>query len=218
MSGVTLAGSQSLSTLTGSNIIAKVRENLNELVADFWNDVGLMYWMNEGIQDIVTKTLCNGTSEEVTLAAETLEYPLLNTYTTVIAATYNNAKGLIRSDPRSIGNVNPVGEPVYFYEWDGSISLFPILAAGSAAIGKLVKVLQVSFPSEIVETDTVPLPNHFIVPLIHYVTAQAHYKEGTPVEDSRGDRRLSNYFASIKAYRQDFGDKGRDEASEIGDA
>ncbi|WP_027369197.1 DUF6682 family protein [Desulfocurvibacter africanus] len=213
MSVITLAGSQTRSSSLASDIIRRVRQKLNESSAHFWSDEELLQWINEGCLDIAAKTLCVGASEEIMLAADTLEYALTSPHLTAIAAVYDNRKGLMRGDPRQVGHVRDVGEPVHWYPWDGFVGVYPVPAGGSPAIGRRVRIYLVDMPAQLAAADPIPTPAIFDGPLVNYVCAEAWFKDD---KAGKGSYRLSLYEGVIAQFRADFGDRGRDRPADLG--
>ena len=212
MSYLVLSGSDSLSTITASKMIVWIIDNLNEAVGRFWTDEMLLRWINAGIRDIAVKTLCNGSDESITLAADTLEYDLTDSSNAaLVAAVYDNRKGIKKGHPGKVGYVHDVGEPEYFYYWNGKVGFYPVPLVGSAAIGKSIKLYLANLPDYINLTDTIPLPKNYEQPLVNFVTAEAWYRDQ---QDIRADKRKAMYEAEIDRYRIDFHEPEVDEESQ----
>ena len=125
------AGSQQTSTTPASTIITYARWYLNETAEDFWEDDELLVWINQGTMDIAARTRSLESSESVTLLVNTIEYAIAGDYIDLVTVIYNDVngkqKGLIRKNPQSIGYMKDVGEPVYWYEWAGTVGIYPTL-------------------------------------------------------------------------------------------
>lgn len=202
MSFLVVAGTQAMSAKTTADIITAVRSNLNEASAAFWTDAELLEWTNQIVQDIAIKTLCLGTTEDVTIAASTLEYALTTTdYIACVAAIYNNATGLYAGTPQQVGREAAIEEPAYFYLWDGNIGLYPVQAAGSPSVGNTVRVYLAQAPAVVASGDTIPLPAIFDKALIEGVTALAFMKDRLW---SRAAAYQASYDAKIDRFRTDF--------------
>ena len=70
------AGSQQTSSATAQTIIDRARYQLNEQTADFWDDEELLVWLNDGMIDIVCRSLCLETTYDIMLGNRQLEYSI----------------------------------------------------------------------------------------------------------------------------------------------
>lgn len=200
-----VAGSQTASTTAGTTIIQHVRAKLVEATASFFEDTGFLVWINEGIHDIVAKTWCLAATEDVTLVDATLEYTLSTAYIVATAAIYDGAKALLPGSPTQVGHVPNVAEPVYWYEWNNKVGIYPIANATTAT--KTVTIYKVARPTALATTAAnSPLPFFYDYPLELFVEARALFEDGRKDD---GVARMQEYYASIQQYRKDFSEKPR---------
>lgn len=112
-----------------STIITNARSYLNESTASFWTDTELLVYLNNGTLDIVSRTKCLENTEPISILPNTIEYSITGPYIEIIAVVYNEPggirKGLIHKELNEIGSIRDVGEPVYWYEWNEKVGLFP---------------------------------------------------------------------------------------------
>lgn len=214
MTTPTMAGSQTASGKLAQAFITEARYKLNEPEAAFWTDAELLEWLNEAIVLIAAQTMCLGTSEAITLVADTFEYALTDSaYASIVAVVYNGTLGLYRSDPRSLGRVDAdLTTPKYFYEWDGKVGIFPVPAA---TVGNTCTVYLADIPSRVGVTDAIPLPMFYDHALVNYMVAMAWWKDS---KWTRGNTYLSLFSAIVDRFRKDFSERARDAAAEAGDA
>ena len=130
---VVFAGSQQTSSTAASTIITNARYYINEAanVANlFWSDTELLVWVNQGTMNIVGRTRCLESSEEVTLLANTTEYAITGPYIDLVTVVFRDQngveKGLVRKNPQSVGHSRD-NVPTWWYEWDGKLGVFPSL-------------------------------------------------------------------------------------------
>jgi hypothetical protein len=199
------AGSQGTSSTLASTIITNARYILREATAAMWTDAELLVWINEGVHDIVTATLCLQTDEQVTLATNTLAYSLSETYIDIAGAIYYDStntiyKGLKPGNLMHVGNYGEEGGPPAFYvEWKDQILLYPL--AGSTTSGEQVTVYLFDRPTAITATsDTIPTPAHYDHLLPLYVAARALQKDG---HTGRASQLMTEYNAKLDRWRAD---------------
>ena len=127
------AASQQTSSTTASTMIDYVEARLNDSDNRMWSAGDLLTWLNEGMVDIATKTMCLETTETVFLDTNTVEYSLSSTYVTVKAVQYvdasHNLYALKKGSPASVGQNVAVTIPTYWYEWGGKIGIYPALSS-----------------------------------------------------------------------------------------
>lgn len=89
------AGSQQISSTTAQTIVDRARYQLNEQTADFWDDDELLVWLNDGMIDIVCRSLCLETTYDIMLGNRRLEYSIPDPikYVGVIDTVYLKATG-----------------------------------------------------------------------------------------------------------------------------
>lgn len=197
------AGSQQVSTTTAATIITNARSYFNSIKSDlFWNDARLLQWVNDGMVDVVSKSHCLEDTEDISLIADQTEYSIVGSYIVVKAVHYVNAssvaKALIRGAPESVGLVNDVGEPVFWYDWAGELGAYPTL--DSVTTEKLT-VYFVTRPSPIALTGDISVPAIYDKALTMYVVAQAWLKEK---QLEKYAKTMALYQAELDRYRQDF--------------
>jgi len=207
--GIAFAGSQQTSSTSASSIITNARYYLNEDVADFWTDTELLAWLNDGLIDIAGKTRAMETTENVTLQTSTLEYALSTSYLTIAGAVYLSGttyyKALERGSIHDVGRFEDIGEPEFYYEWAGSIGLYPL--ADSGVTGDTVIVYLIERPSAVTADQNVPTPAYYDKALTLYVAAQAFLKDR---QLARYGSLMDLYHAELERYRADFGEQPKE--------
>jgi hypothetical protein len=140
ISQLAFGSSQTTSSTTASAMIDKVEARLNDTSNKMWLAGDLLSWLNEGMLDIVIRTHCLEATETIFLDTNTLEYSITSTYITVKAVHYIDAShktwALKKGSPLSVGQA---GEdqgggddstvPMYWYDWDESVGIYPALTA-----------------------------------------------------------------------------------------
>jgi hypothetical protein len=206
-SSIVHAGDTSTSGTLASAMITDVRAYLDETTASFWTDTELLQWLNDGMVDLAAKTHCTETQEVVTLVGGTTEYAVTANYIKIKAAIYRDStlveKGLIKGNPYSIGNVQNVGEPAYWYEHGGKVGFYPVLAAlsGSGTTVEVVRLFLVERPAAIASGTTVSTPGVYDRALTYYILAQAYLKDKQMV---KATHMMEMYHKEIALYREDF--------------
>ena len=211
------AGSQVTSSTAASSIITRARYYLNEATASFWADAELLAWINQGTLDIVARTRCLEATASISLADSTVEYalsPTITSYIDISTVTYvdssSDIKGLIRRNPQSVGNVakTDLGEPVFWYEWAGSIGVFPYIPSVSTTTTETVTVYYVTKPAALsATTELVLVPAIYDQALTLYVAAQALLKEK---KYEKSGALMSAYHAELDRFRQDHVEQTRE--------
>ncbi len=205
-------GSQYVSSKSANDFIVDARSLVNEPTASFWNDTEMLQWINDGILDIVTKTWCLGQTEAITLANDTLEYVIASDYITIVTVhlttvATGKAKSLLKGHPAMVGHVPDPGEIVYWYEFDGKIGLYPIMADVS---GYTCSCYQVAVPSILTAVDNSPLPAWFDDSLTTYVVAKALFKDN---ETGTAQTAMGSYESLIGRYTGDLLQKQADQVN-----
>ncbi|HBJ75677.1 MAG TPA: hypothetical protein DDY86_09310 [Syntrophaceae bacterium] len=206
------AASQQTSSTTAATIISKARYYLDETAASFWADAELLSWVNDGTLDIVARTKCLEGTESVTLTPGTIEYAITSNYIdvgTVVLETADGRKGLLRKNPQSIGHVEDIGEPLYWYDWGGKLGVYPTLETGTT--GTAI-IYYVSRPATVTAAQVVYVPAIYDRALTLYVAAQALLKPGLY---AKSGRLMSEYLAEIDRYRSDFVEKPQETEASI---
>jgi len=204
LASVAWAGSQQTSSTTGSTLITRARYILNEDTASRWTDTELLSYVNDGIIDISSKTLCLENSENLTLATNTREYSLSGNYFQIETCMYddgtNQTVGLTRCTPRDAGHIEEdAGQPLRWYLWNNKIGVDP--EPDSTASGNTVTVYYYERPSTIAASGTNPLPAHYDELLVEYVVAQALRADG---KYAKAALHWAIYRMELDRYRVDF--------------
>ncbi|MCP4668836.1 MAG: hypothetical protein GY849_21065 [Deltaproteobacteria bacterium] len=201
LSGIAFAGSQQTSSTAASTIITNARSLLNEASASFWTDAELLVWLNDGMLDIAARSHCLEETESVNLVADTIEYSISANYVTVKAVVYVNAsgtiKGLTPGNVSSVGNVDDVDEPVYWYDFAGKIGIYPPL---SSVTTETVTLYLISRPTAIISSANVTTPAVYDHALTLYIVGKAHLKDR---QTGRYHQVLGLYMAELERIRKD---------------
>ena len=124
------AASQQTSSTTAAEIIDDVETLLNDTDNRMWTAGELLQWLNDGMVDIVSRSQCLQTTETIELVSNQLEYTITSTYHSIKGVHYIDQdagiKALIKGSPMSVGLVEDVDEPVYWYDWAGKIGVYPV--------------------------------------------------------------------------------------------
>lgn len=203
VASLVFAGSQQTSSTTAATIILNARAYLNdEKSSPFQSDANLLQWLNDGLVDLVSRSHCLETTEDISLVADQTEYSIVGSYIVVKAVHYVNSssatKSLIRGAPESVGLVGNVGEPAFWYDWAGKIGAYPALTSVTT---EKITVYLVTRPTAITSTDAVTVPAIYDKALTMYVVAQAWAKDR---QAGKYDQAMSLYQAELDRYRQDF--------------
>jgi hypothetical protein len=192
------ASSQQTSSTTAQVIINNARTYLNESSASFWTDTEMLVWVNDGMEDIVTRTHALETTESVSLVADTIEYTITSTYITVKAVHYVDANskvwGLKKGSPEHLGtdafSEMQLEVPAFWYDWGGKVGVYPSL---SSVTTETVTVYLVTRPTAIIISANVTTPAIYDKALTLYVVAQAWAK----------DRQTARYAHFMGMYMQE---------------
>jgi len=208
ISGMVYAGSQQTSSTPASTIIINARYYLNEPTEVFWSDDELLVWLNKGTLDIATRTKCLESWESVSLAADTVEYTLSDSYIAITDVVYSDAsdalKGLIKSNPSSVGHESAVGEPSYWYSAGNKLGIFPSLAAIDGTTAETVRAYYVTRPTDVTSGQNVLVPAHYDHALTLYIAARAWYKDG---QFAKGNRLMAEYYEELDRFRLDYNEQ-----------
>ena len=194
-------GSQFTSGQIGSQIVTRVRALLNESSASFFSDNQIMEWINNGCLDIVTKTWCLGSTKDITLLNNILEYDLTTNYITIASVHYYDngtpKKALLRSNPSMFGHVPDPNEPVYWYEFDNKLGIFPIITnAGTQS----VKVMLITPPAVIGLANPLPIPQYFDEAIVKYACSMGLFRDN---ELQTAQSTMEEYSKTIALYSSD---------------
>lgn len=188
-------GSQSTSSSTGADILARVRALLNESTAKFWDDSDIYQWITDAVVDVTANTHCTGATETVALVDGTLEYSISASYIDIVAVIYNNSKALLKGHPSMLGHVKDPGEVVYYYEFDGKIGYIPKPDSADDSINTVLYYLPL--PSDITSGSSITVPKWLDQPVVLYATALALFEDN---EMQTGMQVLREYERSIQRY------------------
>jgi hypothetical protein len=194
-------GSQRTSGATAAQTIIQARSYLNEATPNFWSDTEMLQWLNDGQRDIVSRSHCLQSQEDIDLIANQLEYTITSNYTVVKAVHYVDAeeatKGLVKGNPSDVGNVEDVEAPVFFYDWAGSLGIYPVL---SSVTTEKITVYLVPRLSIITSADSITIPALYDKALVFYILAQAWAKDRQMAKSAQA---LNQYHAELDRYRSD---------------
>ena len=197
------SGSQQVSSTAASTIITRARYYLDAPgIASgdsFWSDARLLQWLNDGQVDIATRTHCMEDTETETLLTSTLSYALSDNFITIKAVIYNNEKALKKGSIEHIGEVEALGEPAYWVQWEDSVIVYP--APSSSVTGNSIVVYVVDRPSTLASTDTITIPVYYERALVLYMVTQAFYYDQKFAQAAQME---AQYHAELDRYRQDF--------------
>ena len=205
------AASQTTSSTLASSIVDRAEVFLNDSDNRFWKEGELLQWLNDGMVDIAVRSQCMQETTTVALSTNTIEYSLSGvSYLAVKAVMYSNAssavKGLIRGNPADVGRVPEdflaasKRIPTYWYEWGGSLGIFPALASVTT---ESVILYYDKRPDAIGLTDYVTTPAEYDTALVYFIVAQAWMKE---MKLSKYLQTISLYDAEMNRIRQDLND------------
>lgn len=193
-------GSQEYSNRLASEIIDDTEALLSETSGDMWAPADLLQYLNDGMMDIVSRTHCMQAVENISGVTSQTAYTMTNDFIKIVAACYavsGATKGLTKGNMWSVGNVEDSGQPVYWYEWGGSIYVYP---TPDDALGTIV-VYYVENPGIILSGTTVPTPHVYDKALTLYIVAQAYLEDGKP---QMFNYIMKLYYEELDRYRTDF--------------
>ena len=192
-STVCFGASQQTSSSTAATIIDNAESLFNDSDNDLASASEMLVWLNNGMVDIVLRSHCLEDTESIDLATDTLEYSITSTYITVKSVYYTDAsgtkKGLIKGSPMSVGNVEDVSEPVFWYDWGGKVGIYPTFTRTTETI----TVYYVTRPTAITSSDNVTTPAIYDLALTYWITAHALLK----------DRQTGRYAQMMGLYLQE---------------
>lgn len=225
------------SQVTADTIITRARYLLNEETASFWTDAEMLVWVNDGIEDIATRTNCIETTETDTLVDGTLLYGIELEYLAVRHAVYRqptvtfnllqeNGDALLQENGDNIliaqstaagykglyrGSYQNVG-----HEEDVSEPIYWFVwkdqigyypIADSASAGNTVTAYIIARPYAIPSDANIPLPAIYDDPLVVYVAAQGFLKDGML---GFGQALMAEYQQLLDRFRVDYMDREED--------
>lgn len=209
------AGSQQTSSTAASTIITNARSMINQDavsgVTPLCTDAMMLVWVNDGTMDIASRTKCLEDMETVSLISGTTEYALSNAYIEIKDVIYVNEsvkrQGLIRGNPTHVGHQKPGAYPKYYYESDGKIGAYPVLATVSGVTPEVLHVYLVERPSGVTSAETVLVPAYYDKALTFYVAAQASLRDG---QTAKYGTLMVIYEKELDRYRIDYSEKPKE--------
>jgi len=151
--------------LTLTTATTEVRDALNEEIAKFWTDAQIQNWIKEGCRIFSSKTLLVEAEDTITLIADQLVYQYsdgaayqwINNCIEPYAAIYNDGgtvyKGLIKSNPRKLGNVATftAGVPKYYSLHNRKLYIWPLTTAALVTGGSTISILYATYTEDIAD-------------------------------------------------------------------
>jgi len=207
-----LASSQQTSSTTAASMIEDIRSYLNDTDAndEYWTDGELLQWLNDGMVDIAVRTHCLEATDTIALTTDTIEYVIASFdnapwyYVTIKGVHYidsnSKAYALVKGSPISVGHNTAVTVPTYWYEWAGSIGVYPPLSDIDNTTPETIKVYYITRPTVITSTGTITTPAIYDKALMYFVVAQAKLKDRKPAEF---EHIMQRYYQELSQYRMD---------------
>ena len=193
-------------SLTLANGITQVRAALNEVTASYWTDAEITFWIQEGCRVFSSKTLMVEDTQDIDpLVAAQLSYDssdetwiadIIEPYSAIYFDGGSKYKGLIKIEPKMIGNLATFtsGSPKYYCMHDRSIYIFPLASATVAAAGSVTMLF-----SSITDDITVLTDEYQHLPII-YATAKAKQKDQSFGEAAS---LLAQFYQEVEFERKD---------------
>lgn len=123
------AASQTTSGALASAIITQARFYLNEPSEVRWDNDALLQWVNDGTMDIVARSHCLEAVETEVLVENQLAYALADSFIAIRTVVYDKGtgdeKGLLRGNLQSLGHVEEAGEPIYWFQDQNNVVIYP---------------------------------------------------------------------------------------------
>ena len=225
------------SQIKASDIIILARYLLNEPTASLWSDAEMLVWVNDGIEDIASRSACIETTETDTLVSGTLLYDLSMEYLSVRHAIYRlptvtanllqeNGDALLQENGDNLlisqstaagykglmrGSYQNVG-----HEEDVDEPVFWFVwkeqigyypVADSTSAGNTVTAYIIARPYDVLADTYIPLPSAYDGPLVVYVAAQGFFKDGML---AFGQALMLEYQQLLDRFRIDYSEKEED--------
>jgi hypothetical protein len=116
-----------------SNILAVIRNLLDEATAAQWTDAEINAWINDVQRDIAAKTLCYEAVQSVTTTSGSRLVPFTGhrvVYVEYLAGGTVRPAGLQRITPERLGHIELHGvvTPQYYFQWGTNVVIEPIPA------------------------------------------------------------------------------------------
>ena len=171
---------QQTSSSTVADIITKARGLLNDKQPFFFEESAgeTIGWVQDALLKVCRHSRGPQATESKSLLADTLEYAVTSDYVSIEAVQYINASGtrkaLRRGSPAMVGRVEDPGEPVFWYDFDGKVGVFPVL---STVTTQTVTLYLIDRPEVTATTDSITTPAIYDNCLAFYVASMAKCKD-----------------------------------------
>ncbi|MCK9357906.1 MAG: hypothetical protein M0R22_12290 [Dehalococcoidia bacterium] len=174
------AGSQATSGTTVATVITRAQEDVNDASANFFDDDEGIRWADEAVTIIASQARCIEGTENATLRQGQMTYPLATSHYDIETVVYDSG---VSTDPQRYTFLNKVdpkelyalskekGRPTYWWEWGGSINVWPVPGADQNATTIMVSLVEK--PAAITATnDTLPTPYYFDPAIVSYMKSK----------------------------------------------
>ena len=192
--------SQQVSSTLASTIIDRAEVILRDADNRTWSAGQLLTWLNDATLDVVTRTMCMESTEDIDLATTTLSYSITSDFITVKAVHYTDSDGAIwalkKSSPSSVGQNIAATVPSYYCIWADKILVWPLITRTS----ETVTLYYIERPTAIAASANLPTPHIFDQAIVYYMVAQAALEDLKP---TRFMQLMSLYDAELKRIRAD---------------
>lgn len=172
---------QQTSSSTVADIINLARGLLNDSSSPYFfidTAAETIGWVQGALLKVCRHSHGPQATESKNLLADTLEYAISSNYVAVDAVQYTNASGtrkaLKRGSPAMVGKVEDPGEPVYWYDFDGKLGVFP---TKSIITTETVTIYLIDRPEVDDTADTITTPAIYDMALAYYVSSMAKMKD-----------------------------------------
>jgi hypothetical protein len=190
--------------ITLANAITRVRDNITEATAAFWEDSMIEEWIKEGARIFSTVTLLVEDTEDLTLVQSQLKYTIsdhswIGDCIEIYAGIYDNGsnvyKGLIKAHPRMLGHLDEFdpGPPKYITMHNRQIYIWPL--PDSVVSSNTVSVLYSKESEDITEIN-----DEYQSFIIIYATAKAKERDR---KFSEAASLMSQFYTMLNFERQD---------------
>lgn len=179
------AGTNATSGITVSDLLTRIKQELNDDSGNFFSDTEAMRWASEAVGIIASQARCLEISENATVLDGVVSYALSTSHYDVETVLYDNGDSgdvqryvfLDKIDPKDLyDKAKAAGRPLYWWEWSNSIYLWPI--PGSDQNGTTIQTFLIGKPSSFsATTDVIPTPYYFDPAILLYMKAKMHFKD-----------------------------------------
>lgn len=191
---------------TLATAVTRVRDDLNEETAAFWDDDQIEEWIKEGCIIFSSTTLMVEDTQTITLVQSQLSYSssdhswignVIEVYSAYYDDQSSNYAGLIKAHPRQLGHLETftAGDPKYIMLHDRNLYIWPLSSANVVNAGGTVTVLFSKVTNDITDLDD----EYQIWPII-YASAKAKEKDRRNAE---AGSQLAQFYTMINFERQD---------------